>query len=433
MLKRALTIAMAFVGLSIGAGFASGQELLQFFVAFGVPGLIGAVVTALLMCLVGIVILQLGSYFQATEHSAVLAEYTHPVFAKIFDAAVMLTVFSIAMVMFAGAGANLNQQFDLPTWVGSVGLLLLVLALGSLDVDKVSKVIGAATPFIVLFIVIAAVYSITHADADFATLEAATKEIDTELPNIFIGVASYVGFSLMVVVSMSIVIGGEYLVPRTAGLGGLMGGFIFGSLLVLSVVSLFLKIEQVGHLDMPMLGLVGLISPAMGVAMSVVIFAMIFNSALGMSYAMGRRLSAGHPERFKKMFYLTVIVAFFAGFLGFKRLVSYLFPVLGYIGAVLTVVLIIAWIKDHHLIRKEIKRRVRIRDLVTLQLHPEMNFTKAHQRELDRRVAASNIEDDDLARTVQEEVVDKLVRDSNVDFTEEDGLKALGDDGQARS
>ncbi|PRQ10756.1 hypothetical protein C1Y63_09875 [Corynebacterium sp. 13CS0277] len=416
---------MAFVGLSIGAGFASGQELLQFFVAFGVPGLIGAVVTALLMCFVGLVILQLGSYFQATEHSAVLSEYTHPVFARIFDAAVMLTVFSIAMVMFAGAGTNLNQQFGLPTWVGSIILLVLVVALGSLDVNKVSKVIGAATPFIVLFIVIAAVYSISHADADFATLEAATQDIATELPNVAVAVASYVGFSLVVVVSMSIVIGGEYLVPRTAGLGGLLGGFIFGSLLVLSVVSLFLKIEQVGHMDMPMLALVGLISPEMGVAMSVVIFAMIFNSALGMSYAMGRRLSAGRPERFRTMFYLTVAVAFCAGFLGFKRLVSYLFPVLGYIGAVLTVVLIIAWLRDHHLIRKEVKRRVRIRDLVTLKLHPEMNFTAAHARELARRVEASNIDNADLNRTVHEEVVEKLVADDSVDFDARDGEAAL--------
>ncbi len=37
-MKDVLKIAGAFVGFLVGAGFASGQELLQFFVSFGVWG-----------------------------------------------------------------------------------------------------------------------------------------------------------------------------------------------------------------------------------------------------------------------------------------------------------------------------------------------------------------------------------------------------------
>lgn len=42
VVKRVLSISMAFVGLSVGAGFASGQEVLQFFVKFGMKGVLGA-------------------------------------------------------------------------------------------------------------------------------------------------------------------------------------------------------------------------------------------------------------------------------------------------------------------------------------------------------------------------------------------------------
>ena len=41
MLKRAIGISMAFIGVVVGAGFASGQEAMQFFVAFGKWGLWG--------------------------------------------------------------------------------------------------------------------------------------------------------------------------------------------------------------------------------------------------------------------------------------------------------------------------------------------------------------------------------------------------------
>ena len=72
MFKRALGISMAFIGLIVGAGFASGQEALQYFVAFGTRGIWGAVLAAVLMTITGIAVLQLGSYYQATEHTAVL-------------------------------------------------------------------------------------------------------------------------------------------------------------------------------------------------------------------------------------------------------------------------------------------------------------------------------------------------------------------------
>lgn len=38
-------VAAAYVGTMIGAGFASGQELMQFFVRFGIKGIWGALVT----------------------------------------------------------------------------------------------------------------------------------------------------------------------------------------------------------------------------------------------------------------------------------------------------------------------------------------------------------------------------------------------------
>ncbi|MDU7287771.1 MAG: hypothetical protein E7L40_09465 [Corynebacterium kroppenstedtii] len=35
MFKRTIAVAMSVVGLIVGAGFSSGQEVLQYFVAFG--------------------------------------------------------------------------------------------------------------------------------------------------------------------------------------------------------------------------------------------------------------------------------------------------------------------------------------------------------------------------------------------------------------
>ena len=41
MSKKYLSVAFAYVGVIIGAGLASGQDLLQYFLSFGAKGLIG--------------------------------------------------------------------------------------------------------------------------------------------------------------------------------------------------------------------------------------------------------------------------------------------------------------------------------------------------------------------------------------------------------
>lgn len=53
MLKRVITIALAYIGVVVGAGFASGQEVLQYFVAHGKIGMMAVLMTAILMALVG--------------------------------------------------------------------------------------------------------------------------------------------------------------------------------------------------------------------------------------------------------------------------------------------------------------------------------------------------------------------------------------------
>ena len=44
MSKKYLSVAFAYVGVIIGAGLASGQDLLQYFLSFGAKGLIGIAV-----------------------------------------------------------------------------------------------------------------------------------------------------------------------------------------------------------------------------------------------------------------------------------------------------------------------------------------------------------------------------------------------------
>lgn len=425
MVKQTINIALAIVGLIVGAGFASGQEVLQYFVAFGSEGIWAAVATAIVMGLASLSVVQLGSYFGANEHTVVFDSIAHPIISKVFDVIVVFALFCIGFVMFAGAGANLNQQWGLPTWVGSSIMLVLVLACGMLDVDKVSRVIGGVTPFVIVAVIVAVISAVMNKEHSVEYYSDIAETVSPALPNVGISVINYVGLSLVLAVSMAIVIGGNHLDPKVAGVGGFMGGALFGLLLIITTLALFLEIDNIKSADMPMLTLINNISPTLGVVMAVIIYGMIFNTAIGMFYALGKRVSVKKPEYFRPIFVLSCLLGFAFSFFGFKELVGYVYPILGYAGVFLMICVIYAWIKDLPIILKEIRRRNRIRELVNLKLHPEEEFTKKHAEELDMKVNNSNLDNDELAKQVHEEVAQELVNDDSVDFSKKDARKAL--------
>ncbi len=160
--RKSISIALSFVGLLVGAGFATGAEVIQYFISFGSVGIVGAVISGIIMTVAGAVILGLGSYFMADEHNMVFRNVAHPVMSRILDIGVTATLFAIGFVMLAGAGANLEQQFGLQAWIGSGIMTLIVMAVGLLDVDKVSKIIGGITPLIIVAVLGVFVYTMLN-------------------------------------------------------------------------------------------------------------------------------------------------------------------------------------------------------------------------------------------------------------------------------
>ena len=159
MSKRIWSIALAYVGVMIGAGVSSGQDLLQYFVSFGAWGLVGVIVLGVLHVGFGRLMISLGGYYRSDDHSVVLAEISHPVIYRIL----IITCFLFGFIMTAGAGANLNQQFGMPIWVGAFLCTALTIFVSLLDFKKIIGVIGVFTPLILIMIAMIFVTNVSGA------------------------------------------------------------------------------------------------------------------------------------------------------------------------------------------------------------------------------------------------------------------------------
>ena len=414
MNKQTLRIMLAYIGVLTGAGLASGQELLQYFVALGIPGLVGIGLVGLLHMLIGGILLILGSHYLATDHSEVFDEISNKFISKFMDLSLIFTCFVVGFVMIAGAGSNLNQAFGINENIGRVICALLIIIVGMMDFDKVSQVIGSFSPLIVGFVLVGAIYTIITARPDWQDLDAFASSLPSNFNNVGFSVINYFGMCLMTAVSMGLVLGGDELNTENAGWGGLIGGAIVGVMGFLITLTLFLRVKEVYTLDIPMLYILEDISPILGFIMAVVIFGMIFNTGISLFYALARRFSNDEDENsFKKMLILITAVGFGLSFLGFKELVSIFYPIIGYVGIFMTGLLVFAYFKERTAIRQESMKRLGIRHYMRKKLDDDIEFTKKDEERLNRLIDRSRIDNEEIAEKAEETIQEAI--DNDVD------------------
>ncbi len=85
ILKESIIVAFAFVGVVVGAGFATGQEIFQFFTSHGAYSISGIIVTGLLITLGGMVVMHTGHHLKSRNHSDSINYFLYPSIARGFD------------------------------------------------------------------------------------------------------------------------------------------------------------------------------------------------------------------------------------------------------------------------------------------------------------------------------------------------------------
>lgn len=324
--------ASAFIGIIVGAGFASGQEVLRYFTSFGHMGIVAIFVSMVLFAYLGMTLMKIGSRLQTVSHREAIYTISGKSLGIMIDYIIIFTLFGVGVVMVAGAGSILNQQFSMPTFIGSLLMTLIIIIVSILNVDRVIMAISSVTPFLMITLVMICIYSLFTMDTSFLQLNIIAKTIDTSLPNWFISAINYVSFNIAVGAGMSLVMGGREKDERIASLGGFLGGLGIGLLILVAHLAIFAKVDLVYEYEMPLLKIVDDLSPFLGGLMTMILFGMIFNTAISMFYAFVARFVEQDTKRFNVIIIVVCILSFILSFVGFTNLVTQFYPIIGYLG-----------------------------------------------------------------------------------------------------
>ena len=413
MLKQIFKIALAYVGVIIGAGLSSGQDLMQYFVSFGKWGILGTVFLGVLSVIFGKIIITLGSYFRSNDHFEVLSQISKPITNKILDISLIVSCFVIGFVMIAGAGSNLNQQFGLPSWLGALICAVLVIVVSFLDFEKITNVLGIFTPIVFIMIMIMAVCTFTGQSFDFKELDTIANTISTSMPNLWFSVINYFSLCVMTGVSMAFVLGGSIMRIGIAEKGGTLGGLIISIIITITTCTLYANVKLATTADIPMLAIAKQINPVFSLVYALVIFGLIFNTAFSLFYALAKRFSSNQTKRFYPILIGTVAVGYLLSFMGFKKLVSVMYPILGYIGFMMLIILAIAWIKEKSNIRDEKSIRRKMIRLITKKYDDEQEYTQRDKAKFQKLGEDSIIDTQSIKSDINNLVKEQLEDNDN--------------------
>ncbi|WP_193075442.1 hypothetical protein [Pseudomonas sp. FME51] len=368
MNKHSLQIALAYMSVVIGGGFASGNEVLQFFSGYGLAGIAGSVISAVLFAFLGMQIARISSVMQAASHKQVLYIMFGKQAGLVVDLILSFFLYGVGVVMLAGAGSTLAQQFGLAPLVGSILMTALVIGTLCLNVRGIINLISVVMPFLLVLVLAIMVYSIYTSTASVEELSQVATEVTVitflgaDVPHWALSGLLYASFNIAVGFPMLAVIGGLTQSPKAAGRGGVAGGLGLGFLIILLNIGLFSNLDKLQGVEIPTLMLAQNIHPWLAVLLSIALVCMIYSTAVGMFFAFSARFAAPETSRFKALSAVFAVVGLGLSQVGFTKLVGTVYPMLGVVGLVLIIAIAASWIRTRNRsaedLATEAKRRI---------------------------------------------------------------------------
>lgn len=335
-LKDTLRIAGVYIGTIIGAGYASGQEILQFFTGYGWWGILGTLVTMVMYPLLGYYLIVLGKRLKAQSHKSVIYHICGKYLGAVIDILLAFFLFGVGVIMVAGSGSLFQQQFGIEPAIGYALMTALVILALLLSLRRVLNVISILTPFAFGLVIVLAGYAAITADTTGVDLEAvAATQDQLASPHWLLSAFLHVSFNVTITVSIMAIIGATEKNYQAAKRGAVLGGIALGAIALIINLAMYFNIGDLVGTDMPMLILATEIHPGVGAAMALVLLAMIFNTAVPMLYTFTARFFTVETKNFRIAAVIVGLAAFGFGFIGFTELVGTVYPLLGYMGFVI--------------------------------------------------------------------------------------------------
>lgn len=326
-------VAATYIGTVVGAGFASGQEVLQFFGYFGLNGIWAIIITTMMFVFFGWITLDLGMRLQATSHLPVIRYAGGRWVGTAIDYVITFFLFGALTAMAAGAGAIFAEQFNLPAVLGNAVMVLVSILTVMMGLGGVVTAISFVVPLLLVAVLGISILTLLSVPLNFTA--AAALPGKAAVPYWPLSAVVYVSYNIVMAVAVLAPMGAQVEARETLKKGAVFGGIGLGIGALAILLALLANLPQAARYQIPMVYIAGRFAPAVQYMYSLVLFAEIYTTAVGNLYGFVARITDVEARKARVYIIGTGAAAFVASQLGFTTLVRILYPSVGYAGLLL--------------------------------------------------------------------------------------------------
>lgn len=334
---------MGYLGAVIGAGFASGQEIVQFFVSFGKHGFQGALLATILFASCGGMLLFIAHKQNISNYQDLLAFLLGKKLGSIVDFLLAIFLFLGISTMLSASGAVFYEHLYLPKYWGILlAYLMVVIALAAGKKGLIYSYSLLVPIKIILLLLIAGYVALF---VDEVQVSAGAAYLYPQGENYW-SLASilYVAYNF----SLAMVVLSEYqsVSSKSDGIkGAIIGGLILGLLVVVNYCALSKFIPGVMHYQVPMLYVAGHISPTAKYVYTLVLWMGILTTAIANAYGFAQRFSHFTELNYSLCLVLCMTLALPVSTQSFSSLVNKIYPAFGMLGVLILLALSYSFMK----------------------------------------------------------------------------------------
>jgi len=322
-------IAFTYIGTIVGAGFASGQEILQFFTRYGWIASVTIGLSTALFIWLGIKIMTIAYDMKAKSYE----DLTMMLFGRRIGSWVsifmMFVLFGISTVMLAGAGSVFSERLHFSYQSGLLITLFFAYWILSRGIGAIMTVNTFVVPIMLAFSIFIVWHTMQAPGAD-NWLRMTTDDSQAKA---WIAPFLYTAFNLATAQAVLVPVGASASRKSTLYAGAAIGGALVGLLLLGAHIALSAQMPGIGQYDIPMAGLITNLGYVFQVLYLLVILGEIFTTFIADIY--GLLLQLEQRTKLNKQILLLALLAlsYVVSLIGFKTLLSTLYPLFGIVSS----------------------------------------------------------------------------------------------------
>jgi len=325
--SKPMQIAAIYMGTIVGAGFATGQEILQFFTKYGQLGFYSIILTTILFIWIGYKVMLLASRINAKSYEDLNKALFGKTWGSVISVFMMFVLLGVSAVMLAGAGTIFEENWNLSYQLGLIVTAIACLLLLRRGLSAIVAINAIVVPVMLLFTLVIFFKSLSSPMFyKFITIKS-DFPLWASLSSPFL----YTAFNLSLAQAVLVPIGAKIKDTKAIKRGAILGGIGIGFMLFVGHFALSVHMPGIQQLSIPMGGIAASIGKTAYLIYTIIIFAEVFTTLIADVYGLALQVHERSKISINFIILFLVVSCYFASQIGFELLLSTLYPLFGFI------------------------------------------------------------------------------------------------------